>query len=46
MLSHGDIVPHETGARLLDDPAILFASYVGQQSAVPADGPAATGPGG
>ena len=35
VLSHGDIVLHETGARLLDDPAILFASYVGEQPALP-----------
>jgi branched-chain amino acid transport system ATP-binding protein len=32
VLSHGDIVLHETGERLLNDPAILFASYVGQQA--------------
>jgi len=37
VLSHGDIVLHETGARLMQDPAILFASYVGQQ-APPAEG--------
>jgi branched-chain amino acid transport system ATP-binding protein len=29
VLSHGDIVLHETGERLLKDPTILFASYVG-----------------
>ena len=44
VLSHGDIVLHETGARLLQDPAILFASYVGQQ-APPADEAAAPGSG-
>jgi branched-chain amino acid transport system ATP-binding protein len=32
VLSHGEIVLHETGERLLNDPAILFASYVGQQA--------------
>ena len=43
VLSHGDIVLHETGARLLADPTILFASYVGGASgaAVP-QGPPAT----
>ena len=44
VLSHGDIVLHETGARLLHDPAILFASYVGQQ-APPEGGAAAPGGG-
>ncbi len=36
VLSHGDIVLHETGARLQQDPAMLIASYVGGQPA--ADG--------
>ncbi len=44
VLSHGDIVLHETAARLLQAPAILFASYVGQQ-ALPADEAAAPGSG-
>jgi branched-chain amino acid transport system ATP-binding protein len=44
VLSHGDIVLHETAERLLNDPAILVASYVGQQ-APPAGGPAVTGTG-
>jgi branched-chain amino acid transport system ATP-binding protein len=44
VLSHGDIVLHETGARLLQDPAILFASYVGQQAS-PAGGAAGPGSG-
>jgi len=32
VLSHGDIVLHETGARLLSNPGMLVASYVGQQA--------------
>ncbi len=35
VLSHGDIVLHETGERLLKDPAILFASYVGSTGSLP-----------
>ncbi len=35
VLSHGDIVLHETGARLAGNPGLLIASYVGQQSAGP-----------
>jgi branched-chain amino acid transport system ATP-binding protein len=31
VLSHGDIVLHETGARLLAEPDLLIASYVGQE---------------
>jgi branched-chain amino acid transport system ATP-binding protein len=34
VLSHGDIVLHETGAQLLADPDILVSSYLGQ-SALP-----------
>jgi ABC-type branched-subunit amino acid transport system ATPase component len=32
VLSHGDIVLHETGERLLRNPSLLVASYVGQQA--------------
>jgi branched-chain amino acid transport system ATP-binding protein len=32
VLSHGDIVLHETGERLLRNPDVLVASYVGQQA--------------
>jgi branched-chain amino acid transport system ATP-binding protein len=32
VLSHGDIVLHETGDRLRKDPALLVASYIGQQA--------------
>jgi branched-chain amino acid transport system ATP-binding protein len=32
VLSHGDIVLHETGERLLRDPSLLVASYVGQHT--------------
>ncbi len=32
VLSHGDIVLHETGERLLRDPSLLVASYVGQHA--------------
>jgi hypothetical protein len=32
VLSHGDIVLHETGERLLSNPDMLVASYVGQQA--------------
>jgi branched-chain amino acid transport system ATP-binding protein len=33
VLSHGDIVLHETGARLLAEPELLVQSYVGHESA-------------
>jgi ABC-type branched-subunit amino acid transport system ATPase component len=33
VLSHGDIVLHETGERLLNEPGLLIASYVGQRPA-------------
>jgi branched-chain amino acid transport system ATP-binding protein len=32
VLSHGDIVLHETGERLMRDPSLLVASYVGQHA--------------
>jgi branched-chain amino acid transport system ATP-binding protein len=32
VLSHGDIVLHETGARLKADPDLLVSSYMGQQT--------------
>jgi branched-chain amino acid transport system ATP-binding protein len=32
VLSHGDIVLHETGARLQADPDLLVASYLGQEA--------------
>jgi branched-chain amino acid transport system ATP-binding protein len=32
VLSHGDIVLHESGARLQADPDLLVASYLGQQA--------------
>ena len=35
VLSHGDIVLHETGARLMQDPSLLVASYVGQRAPEP-----------
>lgn len=35
VLSHGDIVLHETGARLQRDPGMLIASYVGEQPPAP-----------
>jgi branched-chain amino acid transport system ATP-binding protein len=35
VLSHGDIVLHETGERLLQDPSLLIASYVGQHAPDP-----------
>ncbi|HEY2509111.1 MAG TPA: ATP-binding cassette domain-containing protein [Streptosporangiaceae bacterium] len=48
VLSHGDIVLHETGERLLKDPQILFASYVGGQQGpgpMSAEGASAAGDG-
>lgn len=32
VLSHGDIVLHETGERLIKNPSLLVASYVGQHT--------------
>jgi branched-chain amino acid transport system ATP-binding protein len=32
VLSHGDIVLHETGDKLRKDPTLLVASYIGQQA--------------
>jgi branched-chain amino acid transport system ATP-binding protein len=32
VLSHGDIVLHETGERLMKEPSLLVASYVGQHA--------------
>jgi branched-chain amino acid transport system ATP-binding protein len=32
VLSHGDIVLHETGERLMRDPSLLVTSYVGQHA--------------
>jgi branched-chain amino acid transport system ATP-binding protein len=32
VLSHGDIVLHESGTRLQADPDLLVASYLGQQA--------------
>jgi len=43
VLSHGDIVLHETGERLVKDPSLLVASYVGQQA--PEQGKAVAGSG-
>ncbi len=43
VLSHGDIVLHETGERLLRDPSLLVASYVGQHA--PDSGKAIAGSG-
>jgi branched-chain amino acid transport system ATP-binding protein len=43
VLSHGDIVLHETGERLMRDPSLLVASYVGQH--VPDAGKAIAGSG-
>ncbi len=34
VLSHGDIVLHETGARLIAEPDLLVASYVGSEPVV------------
>ncbi len=38
VLSHGDIVLHETGARLLAEPDLLVASYVGREPVAAGDG--------
>jgi branched-chain amino acid transport system ATP-binding protein len=43
VLSHGDIVLHETGERLMKDPSLLVASYVGQHA--PERGKAVAGSG-
>jgi branched-chain amino acid transport system ATP-binding protein len=43
VLSHGDIVLHETGERLMRDPSLLVASYVGQHA--PESGKAVAGSG-
>jgi branched-chain amino acid transport system ATP-binding protein len=43
VLSHGDIVLHETGQRLMKDPSLLVASYVGQHA--PDSGKAVAGSG-
>ncbi len=32
VLSHGDVVLHETGQRLQEDPDLLVASYLGQEA--------------
>jgi len=42
VLSHGDIVLHETGERLIKDPSLLVASYVGH---APEPGKAVAGSG-
>jgi branched-chain amino acid transport system ATP-binding protein len=43
VLSHGDIVLHETGERLIKDPALLVASYVGQHAPEPGKAVAGSG---
>ncbi len=43
VLSHGDIVLHETGERLMRDPALLVASYVGQRAPEPGKAVAGSG---
>jgi branched-chain amino acid transport system ATP-binding protein len=43
VLSHGDIVLHETGERLIKDPSLLVASYVGQQAPEPGKAVAGSG---
>ncbi len=43
VLSHGDIVLHETGERLMRDPSLLVASYVGQQAPDPGRAVAGSG---
>ncbi|MBO0826013.1 MAG: ABC transporter ATP-binding protein [Actinobacteria bacterium] len=45
VLSHGDIVLHETGQRLISDPSLLVASYVGQHQDAPEPGKAVAGSG-
>jgi ABC-type branched-subunit amino acid transport system ATPase component len=37
VLSHGDVVLHETGARLLANPDLLVGSYLGQETAQTSD---------
>jgi ABC-type branched-subunit amino acid transport system ATPase component len=44
VLSHGDIVLHETGEQLIKDPSLLVASYVGGQ-ALPEPGATTIGSG-
>ena len=43
VLSHGDIVLHETGERLIRDPSLLVASYVGQHAPEPGKAVAGSG---
>jgi branched-chain amino acid transport system ATP-binding protein len=43
VLSHGDIVLHETGERLIKDPSLLVASYVGQRAPEPGKAVAGSG---
>ena len=43
VLSHGDIVLHETGERLVRDPSLLVASYVGQRAPEPGKAVAGSG---
>lgn len=43
VLSHGDIVLHETGERLIKDPSLLVASYVGQHAPEPGKAVAGSG---
>jgi branched-chain amino acid transport system ATP-binding protein len=43
VLSHGDIVLHETGERLMKDPSLLVASYVGQHASDPGKAVAGSG---
>jgi branched-chain amino acid transport system ATP-binding protein len=43
VLSHGDIVLHETGERLMNDPSLLVASYVGQHAPDPGKAVAGSG---
>lgn len=43
VLSHGDIVLHETGERLIKEPSLLVASYVGQHAPEPGKAVAGSG---
>jgi branched-chain amino acid transport system ATP-binding protein len=43
VLSHGDIVLHETGERLMQEPSLLVASYVGQHAPEPGKAVAGSG---
>jgi branched-chain amino acid transport system ATP-binding protein len=43
VLSHGDIVLHETGERLMHDPSLLVASYIGQHAPDPGKAVAGSG---